>query len=105
MGDYAVNTFYTYVNTLIYNDNITLIAAIRLYLLDNTIPEQYKQMNCIRDCVNVVANRYNNEMNMYNNFMVNNNILHHGLDNTMVDMILMIQDVQNIMYNANNNIQ
>ena len=70
MGDYAVNTFYNYVNTLIYTDNITLIAAIRIYLIDDNIPPEYKQMNCIQDMVNVVANRYNNEINIYNN---NNN--------------------------------
>ena len=102
MGDYAVNIFYNYVNTLIYNDNVTLIAAIRIYLLDNNIPPEYKQMNCIQNCVNTIANRYNNEINMYNNFMDNNNILHHGLDNNMVAMIVSIQDVQNMMHNTNN---
>jgi hypothetical protein len=95
MGDYAVNTFYNYVNTLIYTDNITLIAAIRIYLIDDNIPPEYKQMNCIQDMVNVVANRYNNEINIYNN---NNN---NGLPNDMIAMIVSIQDVQNIMYNVN----
>jgi len=101
MGDYAVNTFYNYVNTLIYNDNITLIAAIRIYLIDNNIPPENKQLNCIQTTVNAIANRYNNEINTYNNYMDNNNILHHGLDNNMLAMIVSIQDVQNMMYNAN----
>jgi hypothetical protein len=95
MGDYAVNNFYNYVNTLIYTDNITLIAAIRIYLIDDNIPPQYKQMNCIQDMVNVVSNRYNNEINIYNN---NNN---NGLTNDMIAMIVSIQDVQNMMYNGN----
>ena len=102
MGDYAVNNFYNYVNTLIYNDNVTLIAAIRTYLLDNNIPPQYKQMNCIQTYVNTIANRYNNEINVYNNYMDDNNIMYHGLDNNMVAMIVSIQDVQNMMYNMNN---
>uniref|UniRef100_A0A6C0B8H2 Uncharacterized protein n=1 Tax=viral metagenome TaxID=1070528 RepID=A0A6C0B8H2_9ZZZZ len=95
MGDYAVNNFYNYVNTLIYTDNITLIAAIRIYLIDDNIPPQYKHMNCIQDMVNVVSNRYNNEINIYNN---NNN---NGLTNDMIAMIVSIQDVQNMMYNGN----
>jgi hypothetical protein len=102
MGDYEVNTFYNYVNTLMYNDNISLISAIRNYLLDNNIPPQHKQMNCIVNCVNTIANRYNTEINIYNNYMENNNVLYHGLDNNMVAMIVSIQDVQNIMYNINN---
>ena len=101
MGDYVVNAFYNYVNTLIYNDNITLIAAIRMYLLDDNIPPENKQMNCIRDCVNVIANRYNNELNIYNTYMNDNTIIHHTLDNNMVAMIVSIQDVQNMMYNVN----
>jgi hypothetical protein len=101
MGDHAINTFYNYVNTLIYADNVTLIVAIRTYLNDNNIPPEYKQMICIQTCVNTIANRYNNEINMYNNFMDNNNIIHHGLDNNMVAMIVTIQDVQNMMYNNN----
>ncbi len=100
MGDYAVNTFYNYINTLIYNENITLIAAIRIYLTDNNIPPEHKQMNCIQTSVNIIANRYNNEINMYNNFN-DNNILHHGLDNNMIGMIGMIQDVQNMLHNTN----
>jgi hypothetical protein len=101
MGDYAINNFYNYVNTLIYNDNVTLISAIRSYLIDNNIPPQHKQLNCIQDTVNTIANRYNNEINMYNNYMDNNDILHHNLDNNMVAMIVSIQDVQNMMYNTN----
>ena len=101
MGDYAVTTFYNYVNTLIYNDNITLIAAIRIYLIDNNIHPQHKQMNCIQTCVNVIANRYNDEINIYNNYMENNHINYHGLDNNMVAMIVSIQDVQNMMHNVN----
>jgi hypothetical protein len=101
MEHHAVTTFYNYVNTLIYNDNITLIAAIRIYLIDNTIPPQHKQMNCIQTCVNVIANRYNEEINIYNNYMENNHINYHVLDNNMVAMIVSIQDVQNMMHNAN----
>ena len=101
MGDYAVTTFYNYVNTLIYNDNITLIAAIRIYLIDNNIHPHHKQMNCIQTCVNVIANRYNDEINIYNNYMENNHINYHGLDNNMVAMIVSIQDVQNMMHNVN----
>jgi hypothetical protein len=98
----AVNNFYNYVNNLIYNDNVTLIAAIRMYLIDNNIPPEYKQMNCIQTCVNTIANRYNTEINLYNNYMGNNQILYHGLDNNMIAMIVSIQDVQNMMYNMNN---
>jgi len=101
MEHHVVNTFYNYVNTLIYNDNITLIAAIRIYLIDNNIPAEHKQLNCIQTTVNTIANRYNNEINLYNNFMDNNNINYHGLDNNMVAMIVSIQDVQNMMYNVN----
>ena len=100
LGDYAVNTFYNYVNNLIYSDNITIIAAIRIYLLDNNIQQQYKQMNCIQDMVNTIANRYNNEINAYNTYL-NNIDYNHNLTNDMLSMIQSIQDVQNIMYNAN----
>ena len=98
----ADNNFYNYVNTLIYNDNVTLIAAIRTYLIDNNIPPEYKQMNCIQMCVNTIANRYNTEINLYNNYMENNQIIYYGLDNNMLAMIVSIQDVQNMMYNMNN---
>ena len=98
----AVNNFYNYVNTLIYNDNLTLIDSIRTYLIDNNIPPEYKQLNCIQMCVNTIANRYNNEINVYNNYMDDNNIVYHGLNNNMVAMIVSIQDVQNMMYNMNN---
>jgi len=100
LGDYAVNTFYNYVNNLIYTDNITLIAAIRTYLIDNNIPLQYKQMNCIQDTVNTIANRYNNEINAYN-IHLDNIDYNHNLTNDMIGMIQSIQDVQNMMYNSN----
>ena len=95
-GHHVANTFYNYVNNLVYNDNITVIAAIRIYLLDENIPNQHKQMNCIQDTVNTIANRYNNEINLYNTD-VNN----HNLTYDMIGMIQSIQDVQNMMYNQN----
>jgi hypothetical protein len=95
MGDYAVNAFYNYINNLIYRDNITLIHAVHQYLIDNNIPPEYKQMNCIQDTVNTIVNRYNYEINTYNNNNVN------GLPNHMIEMIVSIQNVQNMMYNGN----
>ena len=104
--DFA-NNFYNYVNHLVYSENITLLAAIRTYLLDNNIPVQYKQMNCIYDTVHVISNRYINEMNTYNNYInINNennvnNVNNHGLTNDMIQTLTLIQEVQNLMmYNV-----
>ena len=93
------NNFYNYVNHLVYSENVTLLAAVRTYLLDNNIPMQYKHMNCIYDTVNVIANRYVNEMNTYNNYINTNNANNHGLPNDVIHTLNLIQEVQNIMYN------
>ena len=103
MGDQAVNEFFNYVNQLIYTENSSLIEAIHTYLIDNNIPYQYKQMNCIQDNVNVIANRFNNEMIQYNNYINNQNIP-HNLSATMVRTLLDIQNVQNILNNYRMNI-
>ena len=97
MGDIAVNNFYNYINHHIYNDNRTLLEAIRYYLIDQNIPNEHKQMNCILEHVNIVANRYNNEMNQYNTHINNNT--NHNLPPAMIRILLDIQDVQNIMNN------
>jgi len=96
MGDNAVNTFYTYINNLIYTENATLLTAIQIYLTDNNIPPQYKQMNCIYDTVNVVATRYNNEMNIFNN---NNNNTNNNyiIPNDIIYTLTQLQEVQNLM--------
>jgi hypothetical protein len=80
-----------------FRDNRTVIDAVYHYLIDNNIPPEYKQMNCIQDTVNTIANRYNDEINVYNNTHGNGN----GLSNNMIEMIISIQNVQNIMYNGN----
>jgi hypothetical protein len=94
MGDIAVNTFYNYINHLIYTENNTLLGAIRIYLLDNNIPIQYKNMNCIHDTINVVANRYTNEMNIFNNNNNNNNYI---IPNDIIYTLTQLQEVQNLM--------
>lgn len=97
MGDYAVNNFYNYVNILVYSQNFTVLAAIRMYLVDNNIPLQNKQMNCIYDMVNTIANRYINEMNIFNN---NNN--NQVIPNELIYTLTQLQEVQNLL--AYNNI-
>ena len=97
MGDYAVNTFYNYINNIIFRDNSTVIDAVHQYLIDNNIPPEYKQLNCIQDTVNTIANRYNNEINIYNNMNNNENVL----PDNIINLIVSIQNVQNIMYNGN----
>ena len=97
MGDIAVNTFYNYINYLIYNENATLLGAIRIYLLDNNISIQYKQMNCIYDTVNVIANRYANEMNIFNNNNNNNNNINQVIPNDLIYTLTQLQEVQNLM--------
>jgi len=104
MGEHAVNAFYNYVNTLVYNNNLTLLQAIRVYLTDNNIPDQYKRMNCVNDYVHVIANRYNNEMIVYNNYlntMNNNNIADHGLPNDVLLTLNDLLDVQNMLHYVN----
>jgi hypothetical protein len=93
MGDIAVNIFYNYIYHVIYTENITLLGAIRMYLLDNNIPIQYKNMNCIHDTINVVANRYTNEMNIFNNNNNNNDII----PNDIIYTLNQLQEVQNLM--------
>ena len=92
MGDYAVNNFYNYVNILVYSQNFTVLAAIRMYLVDNNIPLQNKQMNCIYDMVNTIANRYTNEMNIFNN---NNN--NQVIPNELIYTLTQLQEVQNLL--------
>ena len=99
MGDYAVNYFNAYTANVIYNENMTLLEAIRMYLLDNNIAPQYKQLNCIQDAVNNIANRYAYQMNMMND-QINNNI-NHGLDERVIRTLMDIQDVNNMLYHAN----
>jgi hypothetical protein len=93
-----INQFQNYVNQLIYNDNNTLLEAIRIYLIDNNIPDEHKQMNYILEHVNTIANRYNNELLVYNNHINNMNIPHQLPDN-IVRTLLDIQCVQNILNN------
>jgi len=99
MGDHAVNYFYTYVNQLMYTENRTILESVRVYLQDNNVPEYYKQMNCIQDAVNTVANMYNNQMVLFNEF-INNNIA-HGLDDRVVRTVMDIQDLNNMIYHVN----
>jgi len=95
----AENYFNTYTANLMYNENLTLLEAIRMYLIDINIHPQYKQMNCIQNAVNTIANRYMYQMNMFND-QINNNI-QHGLDERVIRTLLDIQDVTNMLYNAN----
>ena len=97
MGDYAVNYFNAYTSNLMYNENMTLLESIRLYLLDDNIAPQYKQMNCIQDAVNTIANRYAHQMNMF----TDQNNIQHGLDERVVRTLLDIQDVNNMLYHVN----
>jgi len=94
------DNFYNYVNHLIYTENATLLGAIRTYLLDNNIPVQYKHMNCIHTTVNTIANRYINEMNIYNNINNNNiniNNINYNLTNETILLLTLLQEVQNLM--------
>ena len=99
MADYYVNFFNAYTTNLMFNDNLTMLEAIRMYLLDNNIAPQYKQLNCIQDAVNTIANRYMHQINMMND-QINNNI-QHGLDDRVIRTLLDIQDVNNMLYHPN----
>ena len=99
MGDYAVNYFYNYVNHYMYSDNRTLLECIRLYMVDNNFPDQYKHMNCIQDAVNTISNTYTNQMILYNDF-VNNNIA-HGLDQRVIRTLMDINDINNMIHHVN----
>jgi hypothetical protein len=82
-----------------YSDNRTLLECIRLYMVDNNVPDQYKHMNCIQDAVNTISNTYNNQMILYNDF-VNNNIA-HGLDERVVRTLMDINDINNMIHHVN----
>jgi hypothetical protein len=56
-------------------------------------------MNCIQDSVNTVANYYNNQMILFNDF-INNNIA-HGLDERVVRTLNDILDLNNMIHHVN----
>ena len=99
MGDHAANYFYNYVNHYIYSDNCTLLESIRRYMIDNTVPDQFKHMNCIRDSLNTISNNYNNQMILYNDY-INNNIP-HGLEDHVVRTLIDILDLNNMIHHVN----
>ena len=93
------NYFYNYVNHHMYAYNRTLLESMRLYMIDHNVPDQYKHMNCIQDCLNTISNNYNNQMILFNDF-INNNIA-HGLDEHVVRTLMDILDLNNMIHHVN----
>jgi hypothetical protein len=69
----AYTTFYAYVNTRVFTQNMTTLMAIRQYLLDNNIPVNYKTINAVTDAIHLIETYSNNRLNELN-INYNNNV-------------------------------
>jgi hypothetical protein len=105
----AVTQFYTYVNTQVFTLNIRAIDAIRNYLLDNTVPVNYKRINAIRDAIIIIQNHCNTQI-IINNTNINNNIdnnindnINYNMNHELYNTLNMITDTTNILNNILNN--
>jgi hypothetical protein len=100
----ANTTFHTYINTHVFIHNMTPLDVIRQYLLDNNIPNNYKNINAVNDTIHMIEANCNNQLNMINMNNYNpqnnaNNNLHAELQNRLNIII----DLRNILNNIINN--
>jgi hypothetical protein len=95
----ATTTFHTYMNTHVFLHNMTPLDAIRQYLLDNTIPVNYKTINAVGVSINMIANHCNTQLNM-----MNNNYNHNNQYAELQNRLNIIANLNNILNNIHNNI-
>jgi len=80
---------------------MTPLDAIRQYLLDNTIPENYKRINAVTVSINIIANHCNTQLNnMINDNHINNNA-QTELENRL-NITAELHNILNNMLNVNN---
>jgi low temperature requirement protein LtrA len=91
----TVTMFINYTNQQIFNYNLNFLEAIQMYLLDNNIPQHFKQINYIYNSVQNIANQFQTELNIFHNNNNNNNgqIFNDRITRTL----LLINDVFNLL--------
>ena len=93
----ANTTFHTYINTYVFIHNMTPLNAIRQYLLDNTIPNNYKNINAVNDTMHMIAAHCNEQLNILNINMNDNNLYAE-----MQNRLNIINELRNILDNIMN---